>query len=67
MIITPTQKQLLEISAKDFDFTGLDEFYSQAWFRRLWVVQKVAHACEVHVYCGKHEITCKDFFLAAGI
>ena len=63
----PTQRGRLDTVAIDYDFNGMDELYSNPWFQRLWVVQEVALAREIHVYCGKHDIPWRNFVTAATI
>ncbi|KAI4087023.1 MAG: hypothetical protein LQ344_007080 [Seirophora lacunosa] len=61
------QDLLLENVPSDYDLTGMDEFYSSPWFRRLWVVQEIALARDIQVHCGTQEISWKKFLTAATI
>ncbi|KAL8958265.1 MAG: hypothetical protein Q9193_004644 [Seirophora villosa] len=58
------QALLLENLPSDYDFTGMDEFYSSPWFRRLWVVQEIALARDIQVHCGTQEISWKRLVTA---
>lgn len=53
--------------ALDFDFRGMDEFYSQPWFQRLWVIQEVALARRIMIRCGSHEIAWETLVTAARV
>ena len=53
--------------ALDFDFRGMDEFYNQSWFKRLWVIQEVALARRITVRCGSHEIAWETLVTAARV
>ena len=53
--------------ALDFDFRGMDEFYSQSWFQRLWIIQEVALARRIIIHCGSHEIAWETLVTAARV
>ena len=53
--------------ALEFDFRGMDEFYSQPWFQRLWVIQEVALARRITIRCGSHEIAWETLVTAARV
>ena len=53
--------------ALDFDFRGMDEFYNQSWFKRLWVIQEVALARRITIRCGSHEIAWETLVTAARV
>ncbi|KAI4118198.1 MAG: hypothetical protein LQ345_001702 [Seirophora villosa] len=61
------QGLLLENVPSDYDFTGMADFYSSPWFRRLWVVQEIALARDIQVHCGSQEISWKRIVTAADI
>ena len=64
---TDDEKARLNNIAKDFDFHGMDAFYSLPWFRRLWVVQEITLARAIQMRCGEHEISWKDFITTARV
>ena len=59
------QKHMRADIASDYDFRGMDEFYSNPWFKRLWVVQETALAREMTVHCGEHKVPYSDFVTGA--
>ncbi|KAL8721251.1 MAG: hypothetical protein Q9225_002028 [Loekoesia sp. 1 TL-2023] len=63
----PAHRRLLDNIAADYDFSGMDQFYSNIWFQRLWVVQETALAREIQIHCGDHDISWKEFLTAAMI
>ena len=65
--LTPRQKELLDSIAVDYDFYGMDEFYSNPWFQRLWIIQEIALACRIQVHCGEHEIAWENLITAATV
>ncbi|KAL9596830.1 MAG: hypothetical protein Q9219_005544 [cf. Caloplaca sp. 3 TL-2023] len=65
--ITDAQRRRLDNIAADHDFRGTDEFYSNPWFSRLWIVQETALARELRIHCGVHELAWNDFLTAAMI
>ena len=52
---TPAQIELLDQIPQKYDLSGMDEFYSLPWFRRLWVVQEVTLARHIVLHCGGFE------------
>ncbi|KAL8740304.1 MAG: hypothetical protein Q9190_006979 [Brigantiaea leucoxantha] len=59
------QKHLLDNLAVDHDFRGIVDFYSNAWFERLWVVQEIALARDLEIHCGSYSIGWRQFMVAA--
>ena len=60
-----TQSRLLDNIAVEYDFSGMDGFYTNTWFQRLWVVQEVALAREIQIHCGLEEIPWNQFVTTA--
>ncbi|MDI1487657.1 MAG: hypothetical protein OHK93_006928 [Ramalina farinacea] len=52
---TPAQTELLDQIPQKYDLSGMDEFYSLPWFRRLWVVQEITLARHIVLHCGGFE------------
>ena len=52
---TPAQIDLLDQIPQKYDLSGMDEFYSLPWFRRLWVVQEITLARHIVLHCGEFE------------
>ena len=65
--ILPAHKKLLDSISSDYDFLGMDEFYSQPWFTRKWVIQETALARDIQLHCGQCSIAWEDFITAARI
>ncbi|KAL8870818.1 MAG: hypothetical protein Q9174_003227 [Haloplaca sp. 1 TL-2023] len=61
----PKQMKMQTDVASEYDFRGMDEFYANPWFRRLWVVQETALAREMTLHCGEYEISYIDFVTGA--
>ena len=65
--VSNDQRAKRDSIALDFDFRGMDEFYSQPWFKRLWVIQEVALARRITIRCGSHEIAWETLVTAARV
>lgn len=66
-VTNPDHRHALDNIPTEYDITGIDEFYSNPWFTRLWVVQEVALAREITLCCGPHEIPWQHFLAAASM
>ena len=66
-VTDPNHRRALDNIPIEYDLTGIDDFYSNPWFTRLWVVQEVALAREITLCCGAHEISWQYFLTAASV
>ena len=62
---TPAQIERLDQIPQKYDLSGMDEFYSLPWFRRLWVVQEITLARHIVLHCGELQALWTTFIRAA--
>ncbi|KAI0540443.1 heterokaryon incompatibility protein-domain-containing protein [Xylaria digitata] len=51
-------------TVKDFQREGLQELLERPWFRRVWILQEVANARRVLIYCGTAAVRAQIFAMA---
>ncbi|KAH8807559.1 heterokaryon incompatibility protein-domain-containing protein [Xylogone sp. PMI_703] len=64
--VHPVKEALADVPT-EYDWSGIDDFYSLSWFSRMWIVQEIALGPSAHIYYGAFDISWDDFMLAAHI
>ncbi|KAK5115392.1 hypothetical protein LTR85_009852 [Meristemomyces frigidus] len=53
--------ELVRDSFASKDWAALSDLMRRPWFNRRWIIQEIALAKQATLYCGKHQVSWRDF------